>query len=224
MRVAYLIFLTAGIAAANTVFSETGTLANPEDTVLIDLFLPTSGDVVLQTYGFGGGKNAAGDVIPSGGFDPFVGLFQGAGPAATFLNGTSDILTNDSPGCRPAGLATVGAVPGQCGDVRLQFTGLSAGIYTVLLSDGANVPEAVFESSGFLGDGFVDLTGGVFQTCADQMDCNSDTGNWALDITAPDGASIAAPEPAPSGFAGAGLAVLFFAVIIKNRKIRRRTL
>jgi len=222
MRVAYLILLTAGIAAANVVFSETGTLANSTDTKLIDLLLPSSGDVVLQTYGFGGGTNAAGTVILAGGFDPFVGLFQGVGAGATFVNGTSDILTSYSPGCPPAGLVTVGAVTGQCGDVLLQFTGLSAGNYTVLVSDGSYVPEAVFESApAFLGDGFVDLTGGVFQTCADLTDCNTDTGNWALDITAPDGASIVSPittpEPVLSGFAAAGLAALFFVARLKHR-------
>jgi hypothetical protein len=81
--------------------------------------LQSPGDIILQTYGFGGGRNVAGTVIPLGRFDPFLGLFQGLGPTATFINGTSDILTNDSPGCPPAELVTVSAVAGQCGDVRL---------------------------------------------------------------------------------------------------------
>ena len=79
---------------------------------------------------------------------------------------------------------TIGGVAGQCGDVNLEFTGLAAGAYTVLLSDGNYIPNAVFEDSpALLGDGFTDLTGGVFQTCFDANDCNNDTANWALDVT-----------------------------------------
>ena len=35
--------------------------------------LSTTGAITLQTYGFGGGVNAAGTTIAAGGFDPFVG-------------------------------------------------------------------------------------------------------------------------------------------------------
>src|ERR1022692_2356126 len=191
--------LVATTLWAGTV-SETGTFSTPEDTLLITLTLPTGSNVTLQTYGFGGGTNAAGAVIPSGGFDPFVGLFSGTGPTAIFLNGDSDVLSNYTPGCPPAGTLTVGSVTGQCGDVNLPFTGLAAGTYTVLLSDGANLPNSVFETSGVLGDGFTDLTGGVFQTCADVNDCNNDTARWALDITA-------TPEPRTFGVASMALAL-----------------
>jgi hypothetical protein len=207
---ALLTVFTTGLGCAGTI-SETGTFSTPEDTFLITLTLPTGGDVTLQTYGFGGGTNAAGSVIPSGGFDPFVGLFSGTGPTAIFLNGDSDILSNYTPGCPPAGTVTVGSVSGQCGDVNLPFTGLGAGTYTVLLSDGENVPNAVFETSGVLGDGFTDFTGGVFQTCADVNDCNSDTGNWALDIVAPNGSITATPEPRVIGVAGIAFALIVLA-------------
>lgn len=135
-----------------------------------------------------------------------MGLFSGTGPTALFLNGTSDILSNYSPGCPPAGTVAVGGVANQCGDVNLQFTGLAAGTYTVLLTDGEYISNAVFESSpAFLGDGFTDLTGGAFQTCVDANDCNTDTANWALDISAPAGSSV--PEPSPIALAAIGLAL-----------------
>jgi hypothetical protein len=191
--------------------SETGAFSTPEDTFLITLNLATGGNVTVQTYGFGGGTNAAGAVIPSGGFDPFVGLFSGTGPTALFLNGDSDVLSNFTPGCPPAGTMTVGSVAGQCGDVNLPFTGLSAGTYTVLLTDGANVPNAVFETPGVLGEGFTDFSGGVFQTCADLNDCNSDTGKWVLDITAPNGSIAATPEPCVIGVAGIAFALILLA-------------
>lgn len=174
--------------------SQTGTLANPEDTVLINLPLISGGSVNLQTYGFGGGTNAAGTVIAPGGFDPFIGIFSGTGSSAVFLNGTSDILANYSDGCPPAGTVTIGGIPGQCGDVNLQLSGLGAGDYTILLTDAAYLPYAAFEDSGTLGDGFVDLTGAVFQTCYDANDCNTDSSNWALDITT---SANSTPPPVP---------------------------
>jgi hypothetical protein len=205
--------------SAETV-SQTGTLAKPEDTVLINLSLISDGSVTLQTYGFGGGTNAAGTVIAPGGFDPFVGIFSGTGSSAVFLNGTSDILTNYSPGCPPAGAIDIGSISGQCGDVNLLFPDLDAGTYTVLLSDAAYLPNAVFEASpGLLGDGFADLTGGVFQTCYDTDDCNTDTANWALDITTSAGATPPPlPEPPSVELAGMGVA---FAAAWNYRRSRR---
>jgi len=201
-----LLLFGAGLCSATAFYS--GVLDSPEDTVQIALNLTSPGDVTLQTYGFGGGTDANGIIVPSGGFDPFVGLFSGTGATATFIDGTSDILSNypsEPNACGPAGLVTVGTVPGQCGDVRLLFSDLAAGTYTVVLSDAEYFPVAVQETNGVLGDGFFDLTGGSFplQTCATSTDCNNDTANWALDITAP----TSAPEPATFGLAGLGLAI-----------------
>jgi hypothetical protein len=207
----FLIFFTASLASAARI-SETGTLSGPEDTVLITLKLNAGDELLLNTYGFGGGTNYAGNLIPAGGFDSFVGLFSGTGSTALFINGDSDILSNYSPGCPPAGLVTIGSVPDQCGDVDLAITGLTAGTtYTILLSDGAYLPEAVFESApAYLGDGFVDLTGGAFQTCYDADDCDNDTGNWALDISVPEGSfTVITPEPAPLGLAALALVAGF---------------
>jgi hypothetical protein len=193
-----LLVLGAVVCQASTV-SDTGTFSTPEDTVLIGVTLSTSGDITLQTFGFGGGVNGASNTIAAGGFDPFVALFQGTGPTALFLDGTADNLSNylsEPSACPPAGLVTIGSVTGQCGDVQLDFTGLAAGAYTVLLSDANYVPNAVYETTGYLGDGFSDLTGGSlpFQTCYDSTDCNTDTTNWALDITT--AGTVTTPEPA----------------------------
>jgi hypothetical protein len=195
------------ICGADTI-SLTGTLLNPEDTALIDFTLGAPGTVTLQTYGFGGGINAAAMTIPAGGFDPFVALFSDAGVGAILVNGTSDVLSNYSSGCPPAGTVTIGSVSGQCGDVDLVFAALPAGAYTILLSDGEYLPNAVFEvSPAFLADGFTDLTGGVFQTCYDTANCNADTANWALDITAPSGTF--SPEPASMMLAGLGVCLVY---------------
>jgi hypothetical protein len=188
--------------------SLTGTLQSPEATTLIEITLDVAGTVSLQTYGFGGGTNHAGLKIPAGGFDPFIGIFSGDDDSAVFINGTSDDLTNYSPGCPPAGTVAVGGDGGQCGDVAMTFTGLAAGSYTVLVSDAAYIPNAVFEDpGGTLGDGFADLTGGAFQTCVDASNCNIDTGNWAIDITSPSTAA-GTPEPASGLLAACCLTAL----------------
>jgi hypothetical protein len=74
----------------------------------------------------------------------------------------------------------------------------------VLLSDANYIPNAAYETTGYLGDGFSDLTGGSlqFQTCYDAADCNTDSGGWALEITLPDTTPVLAPEPMPISLAG----------------------
>lgn len=216
-RILAALAVCAAAAWAGTITSYTGTLATPEDTFTTTVTLSGPGAIGLQTYGFGGGTNGASAVIPAGGIDPLVALFSGTGPTAVFLNGSSDALTNYSGfmGCPPAGTVTIGIFSNQCGDVSMSFTGLSAGTYTVLLSDGSYIPAAVFEApGGTLGDGFSDLTSG-FQTCVDSNDCITDTGNWALDVTVTAGA----PEPGPIGLAAAGLALI--ASLTKVRSKRR---
>ena len=195
--------LVTGSTFADTV-SYTGTLSSPEDIWETDVELSSAGTLTLQTWGFGGGMNAAGTVIPSGGFDPFVGVFDSSGD---LIQGTSDGLTNYTSftGCPPAGLVTIGSVPGNCGDITMALP-LAAGTYTVLLSDAEYIPNAIFDSPSYgnLSEGFTDFTAGVFQTCADLNDCNNDTANWALDVTTP-GNMTATPEPGSLVVCGLGL-------------------
>jgi hypothetical protein len=193
-------------AASGGTISYTGTLASPSDSSTeITVTLASAGNLLLQTWGFGGGTNAAGAVIPAGGFDPFVGVFAGVGGSAVLIDGTSDVLSNylGFTGCPPAGTVDIGGAV--CGDVSMTFS-LAAGTYTVLLTDGLYIPNAVFETNGVLADGFTDLTAGVFQTC-NGANCVSDTANWALDITTP-GTTAPVPEPGGPWLCGIGLVVL----------------
>ena len=79
-------------------------------------------------------------MVPAGGFDPFVGVFAGTGDSASFINGTSDDLSNFSSfaGCPPAGTVNIGG--SVCGDITMSLA-LTVGTYTVLLSDAAFIPE-----------------------------------------------------------------------------------
>ena len=120
MRLAKTIFVVlavllvlAGSAFADST-SYTGTLANSTDSysLVFNVGGTSNENVTIQTWGFGGGVNAAGQTIAAGGFDPFVGIFSGTGSAATILTdglgdpyGTSDALSNYAGfiGCPPAG-------------------------------------------------------------------------------------------------------------------------
>lgn len=201
----------AQVASAGTQ-SYTGTLASPEDEALFTVTLASGGVLGLQTWGFGGGTNGAGQVIPAGGFDSFVGVFAGTGDNAAFIDGTSDVLTNYTTGCPPAN--PVSAFGLGCGDVTLSET-LAAGTYTVLLTDADYIPAAVFEGpGGLLGDGFIDFTGGAFQTCSLDGECITDSAAWALDITTPETVS---PVPEPGGFWALGLALLAWGAVNRRR-------
>jgi PEP-CTERM motif len=196
--------------------SYTGTLSSSTDSHTLTFSVTGPEDVTIQTYGFGGGVNAAGDTIASGGFDPFLGLFSGTGSGATILTdstgnpyGTSDALSNFSSftGCPPAGTQDIGGAV--CGDITMSLE-LGAGDYTLLLSDGLYIPNAVFDN-GTLGEGFTDFTGGAFQTCnvdpSGNVTCVDDTADWAFDVTST-AATVSTPEPSSLFLLGVGLLAL----------------
>ena len=226
--IAFAMCLAASHPASAGTFSETGTLAGPTDYVTFVLHLSFSGSLGLQTYSFGGGTNHDGTTIPAGGFDPFVGLFAGTGDTATFLDGTSDGLSNytsEPSACPPAGTVTLGSQSNACGDVRLVFSGLTAGLYTVVLSDAFYQPNAVYEIGGVFGDGFTDLTGDTLplQTCDTSTSaCIDDTQNWALDIFGPEGSTLVTPEPASIALSGIGLMAFGYLALRRRNALHKQ--
>lgn len=224
--VAFLV-LASSPARADSTQSFTGTLASPDnasgtfdstESFLLMVTLANASDVTLQTYGFGGGTNAAGMTILPGGTDPFVSLFSGTGDSAVFLNGTSVTQTNYTSGCPPANtVSNFGDTI--CGDVRLTFDDLAAGMYTVLLSDGQYVPAAADGAGTTFGDGAIDFTAGVFCNAADNHTntaCPNVSGAWALDVTtANSSGGTTTPEPASLALFGVGL--LGVAGLLKRR-------
>ena len=92
------IFLVMPVLASATTLSFAGNLdpANANDVFLASFTLSGTSNLQVQSWGYGGtlaapgGTNAAGIVIPAGGFDTYVSLFQGTGSSATFLASNDD--------------------------------------------------------------------------------------------------------------------------------------
>jgi hypothetical protein len=222
---AILAFVPAAIQAS--VISHTGTLSSSTDVFETSFTLTSPATIELQTWGFGGGTNASGQIISAGGTDPFVGIFFGTGASASILTdgsgnpyGTSVDQSNyGNPnflGCPPAGAPVIGGSP-QCGDVTMTIASLSAGAYTVILSDGQYIPLAVFDN-GTLGEGFSDLTGGGFcNVLINGVACPNISGAYALDITGiPTGA---VPEPVSVALVGP---VLLGLALIRNSSQKKK--
>jgi hypothetical protein len=205
------IFLAAP-CKANSV-SLTGSLDpnNANDVFLHSFTLSAASAVTIQSYGYGGsgsapsGTNAAGAVIPAGGFDTYLSLFDGTGPAAAFL------ASNDDGLCPPGNASPA------CHDSSLSLTPLPAGAYTLALSVFDNFSFAENFGSGTLGDGFIGL-GDYFDAST-----GSRTSNFAVDISA-DGLVVATPEPVTWPVAAAGFVALVFANLRRNRHKKRRQL
>lgn len=191
------------VTTVSGAISCTGTLSTSQDT-FTETFTVSGGptNVTLQTLGFGGGTNAAGQLILPGGTDPFLAIFSGTGASATILTdgsanpfGTSLDLSNygSFTGCPPAGLVSWGGA-NVCGDITMTLSGLAVGTYTVVLSDGQYQANAVFDN-GTLGEGFADFTGGGFCNAVDgnRVACPNTSGAFALDIT-----GLPAPTPEPA--------------------------
>lgn len=142
-----------GFLANAATVSLTGDLDqnNPNDVALVTFELTRDSGVLLQSWGYGGssgapgGTNGVGNVVPPGGFDPYLSLFQGLGESAVFL------ASNDDGQCPP------GTPSPACADSTLSIGNLRAGNYTLAISLPFNYSLAENIGAGTLGDGFIGL-------------------------------------------------------------------
>jgi IPTL-CTERM motif len=176
----WLCFFGSSLASAAPI-SLQGALAlsagAANDSFAYAFVVPATSTVIIQSYGFGGsgsapgGTNLAGTVIPAGGFDPYISLFTGAGPSATFL------ASNDDGSCPPGALSG-----GSCRDSGLSLA-LGPGTYTLVVTAFDNMSLAENLGTGTLGDAFTGL--GNYDPTR--------TTNYAVDIS-----GIAVISPAAS--------------------------
>ncbi len=171
----YLFSFNVNSAPLN--FSFTGNLANDDDVQLFNFTVGTTSNVTLRTWSYAGGINADGVVIPDGGFDPILALFNSAG---TLIDENDD----GSP-------TEVSADPttGEFYDSFLTTT-LSPGDYTVSVAQFSNFAIGPTLSDGFAGSARVNFEGR--------------TDFWAFDVLGVDQATVV-PIPAAIWLFGAGL-------------------
>src|ERR1700689_1293302 len=122
----------AGAIAVSTVqaqnnFSFEGTFLADDQVQLVDFTLASSATVTFQSYGYGGGTNAEGMVIPGGGFDSLLSWFGADG----------SLIDENNNGC---GLAD--SDNGACLDAFARPF-LPAGTYTLALTESGNSPLGI---------------------------------------------------------------------------------
>lgn len=176
---------------------------NPNDVFLASFSLAAAGTVTIRTWSFGGtvdapgGVNLSGRVITAGGFDPYVSIFAGTGPSATFL------ASNDDGLCPPGHAAPV------CADSTLVSGLLATGTYTLALTLPFNYSFAENTGSGSLGDGFIALDSSFNDGACATICSNA----YAVDISS----AALVPEPSSSLLLSAGGLMLYLFVRRRSR-------
>jgi hypothetical protein len=198
--------LSENLASAS---SFQGAFSTDDQVQLFSFTLNSIATITLQTFGYAGGTNANNTVIPAGGFDPILTVFNSAGVETAF---------NNDGTC-----GQVGTGAGGCLDSYLQLVNLAVGTYTLALTENDNTAIGPNISNGFSEAGNGDFTGGIFG-CSNGVFCDAagdnQNGNWAVDIVGV--TSSIAPEPGTLGLLGTGCAAVFGALLLKRRKINRQ--
>jgi hypothetical protein len=200
---AILVTLILGPQVANASnFSFTGSFVNDNDVQFFNFSVGAPSNITIETYSYAGGTNAAGTVIPAGGFDTNLSVFDATG----LLIG----VNNDGTGVVP-----VDPVTGAAFDALLQFNStLSPGNYLVALTQSDNLANGPTLADGFHQDGIPNFTASEFG-CVSINFCDATlsirTNQWALDIlnvASADEVGAATPLPASLQLFASGLGAL----------------
>src|ERR1041385_5857989 len=98
--ISILLWWASAASAGN--FSFTGTFVQ-DDQLEIFLFSSPTPDTMVRTWGYAGGINANGQIIPAGGLDPYLSLFDANGglvssSALLARNDAGDPCPENAPG------------------------------------------------------------------------------------------------------------------------------
>jgi hypothetical protein len=185
--------------AATAGFSFQGTIGTDDEVQLFTFFLNSASTVVIRTWSYAGGVNAAGQTIQGGGFDPILAVFDDSGLLIdqqddTTLGPASDNL-----------------------DAYISAN-LNGGAYNLSLMQFDNFANGPNLSDGFRYSHeptFTEIFG-----CSNNTFCSYDglnrTGDWAVDITGADSAAISPSDvPEPQSYC---LALLGVGILILDRE------
>ncbi|HEX4750457.1 MAG TPA: DVUA0089 family protein [Bryobacteraceae bacterium] len=214
--VASLLLILGLIATPNgmkaTSFSFSGGFSQDDNVQLYLFGVSAPSTVMLQTWSFGGGTDAAGQKIAAGGFATALSLYSASGAEAL-------VGYTTSWSCPPANVDAASVLG--CGDAALNES-LGAGYYVLAVTEYYNLPNGLTLSAGFseagqgnfTGPNLCGATGGFFDA-----DCDQRRGNFEVDIV---GANSASAVPEPATFWMAGFALLGVALLVKEMKCHTR--
>lgn len=179
-------------------FSFQGSFQHDDDVQLFAFHLASDSSVLIRTWSYAGGVNAAGDTISRGGFDPMLFVFDSTGLlTAEALDGVCDSeVARD--------------LSGACFDAYLTNY-LSAGEYTLALTQYDNFPVDFTLAGGFTRTGQPAFTGDLTGNPGESFwDITPDhrTSGWAVDISGADGAHPVDSVPEPTSLQLLTLALL----------------
>ncbi len=197
-----LCFLAVASCASAADISFTGTFTTDDQIQLIDFTLASPETVTFQTWGYGGGTNAADQVILPDGFESQLNWF---GSDGSFLGSSATCGSGNT-------------YDDACLDAFGQAS-LDAGTYTLALTQSGNNANCPDGFPGDLGCGFSQQGNGDYTPITtDNAGCpafcgtfgTQEDGSWAVDILNVDSASLASstPEPATILLAGCGIALI----------------
>ncbi len=218
-----LVLLCAGSGNADPLaFSYSGTFVYDTDYVVIPFDLSTSTPVTVETWSFGGGVDATGQIIPAGGFFPYLEISDSAGNLIPWA--VSGNINCEGHGCNPD------PVTGYYYDAYINVV-LPAGSYDLYLSEydnmllGPNVSDGFSESDPLFSQQWWNPENSCDPPnplgCANPQNApfllyssgEKRDGNWEVDI-------VFSPEPASLALAVAGLALLFLPRALGVRRVR----
>jgi hypothetical protein len=206
-------FLLATFTAQASTASYTGAFSSDDEIQGFTFTLIASGSVTAQTWSFGGGTNAAGNVIAAGGFAPTLSLFNMT-PSSDYGVLLQSVQSGASGSC-PSG-ANSDPASGFCWDVGFTAS-LQAGTYLLALTQDTNTPFGPTFTDGFLQTGRGNFTGPDYLGQPGQcilVDGSQRSCAWAVDIALP----TTAPVPLPGGL------VLLVSGLLALFGLRRRTI
>jgi hypothetical protein len=210
-----IIFAIFPLISRATNITLQGNFTADDNVQLFSVSIAAPAAVDIRSYGYAGGTTSTGTVVPRGGFDTILTLFNASG---IFIDDNDD----------GAG-AAVDPITGQAADARITAN-LAAGSYIVALTQYDNF------SIGNLADGFGETGNPNFTTdpgfgsggaCPGNMfrDISGTAGrcrtaNWALDFVNVASVTPVASTPEPSALllAGFGLALLLVGRFRARRK------